>query len=73
MPVLGGTSSGEETDGDVALFGERLQQAYDVARERSASSKRWRTCRKLHRLIVIDAIGYGVILATAGDGRSCDH
>src|SRR6202022_3903154 len=73
MPVLGGTGSGGETDGDVALFGERLQQTYDVAGERSASSKRWRACRNLHRLIVINAIGYGVIPAAARDGRSCDH
>jgi len=69
MPLLGGTSSGGEADGDVALFGERLQQAYDVARERSAGSKRWRACRKLHRLIVINAIGYGVTLAAA-DGSA---
>jgi hypothetical protein len=73
IPVLGGTRSGGETNGDVALFRERLQQAYDVARERSAGSKRWRACRKLHRLTVIDAIGYGVIPAAAGDGGSRYH
>jgi hypothetical protein len=67
---LGRTRPGGETDGDVALFGERLQQAYDVARERSASAKRWRARRKLDWLTVIDAIGYGVIRAATGDGRS---
>lgn len=35
MPVLGGTGSGQQTDGEVALFGKRLQQADDVAREGS--------------------------------------
>src|SRR5258708_30924136 len=73
MPVLGRTGPGRETDGDVAVFGEGLQQAHDVARERSASAGRRRACRKLHWLTVIDAIGYGVIRAAAGDGRSCDH
>ena len=57
----------------MTVLGERLQQAYDVTRERSAGSKRWRTCRKLHRLTVIDAVGYDVIRAAAGDGGSCDH
>src|SRR5258705_3277393 len=73
MRVLGRTGPWREMDGDVALFGEGLQQAHDVARERSASAKRWRACRKLHWMSVIDAIGYGVIRAAAGDGRSCDH
>ena len=49
-----------------ALLRERLQQAHDIARERSAGPKRWRACRKLHRLPVIDAVGYGVIRAAAG-------
>src|SRR5260370_7542977 len=70
---MGGAGSCGEVDGDVALFGERLQQAYDVARERSASAKRWRACRKLRCPIAIDAIGYGVLLASAGDGWACDH
>src|SRR5258708_32057357 len=73
MPVLGRTGPGRETDGDVAVFGEGLQQAHNVARERSASAIRWRACRKLHRLTVIDAIGYGVLLASAADGWACDH
>src|SRR3982074_111523 len=73
MSLLGGTSSGEESDCHVAVFRKGLQQTYDVARERNASSKRWRACRKLHRLIVINAIGYGIFRAAAGDGRSCDH
>ena len=42
MPVVGGTRPGEEADGDVALFGERLQQAHDIAPERNAGSERWR-------------------------------
>src|SRR5258708_1803904 len=73
MPVLGRTGPGRETDGDVAVFGEGLQQAHNVARERSASAKRWRACRKLHRLTVINAIGYGVIrteLVVAGPAVS---
>jgi hypothetical protein len=52
--------------------GSDRKQADDVAREGCARSKRRWACRQLHRLIVIDAIGYGVILAAA-DGRSCDH
>jgi len=60
-------------DGEVALFGEGLQQAHDVTRERSASTKRWRGRRKLHWLTVIDAIGYGVVRAAAENGRSGDH
>ena len=70
MPLLGGTRSGGDANGDVTLLGERLQQAYDVTCKRSAGSKRRRSGRKLHRLTVIDAVGNGVIRATAGDSRS---
>ena len=67
MSLLGGAGSADKTDGNLALLGKGLQQAYDVARERDACSRRWRACRKLHRLTVIDAIGNGVILAAAGE------
>jgi hypothetical protein len=60
-------------NGDVTVLGQRLQQAHNVARECNAGSKRWRTCRKLDRLTVIDAVRYNVIPAAAGDGRSGDH
>ena len=56
----------------MTVLGQRLQQAHDIARERCAGSERWRTCRKLHRLTIIDAVGYDVIPAAAGDGWSCD-
>jgi hypothetical protein len=61
MSFLGGARSADETDGNLSLPGKGLQQAYDVARERHAGSRRWRGCRKLHRLSVIDAIRNGVI------------
>ena len=73
MPILGGTPTSADANGDVPLFGERLQQAYNVTGERSAGPKRWRTCRKLHRLTVIDAVGNSVVRATPGDSRSRDH
>src|SRR5258707_15328456 len=72
MPVLGGTRPGGDANGDVTLFRERLQQAYDIARERSAGSKRWQARCKLYRLTVIDAVGDGVI-GPAGDSWSQDH
>jgi putative cell wall-binding protein len=54
MPILGGTRWVADANGDVPLLGERLLQAYDVTCERNAGSNRWRTCRKLHRLTVIE-------------------
>ena len=30
MPILGGTRSGGDANGDVTVLGERLEQAYDV-------------------------------------------
>ena len=44
---------------------ERLQQTHHVALESNAGSKRRRACRYSHRLIAIDAVGYGVIPASA--------
>src|SRR4051794_28237053 len=73
MSLLRGAISDRDTDGEVALFREGLQKAHYVACERSANTKRWRGCRKLHRLAAIDAVGYGVIRAAARDGRSCDR
>ena len=54
MPILGGRPTGGDANGDVTVLGERLQQAYDVTCERNSGSNRWRTCRKLHRLTVIE-------------------
>src|SRR6185436_8990607 len=73
MPILGGTRSGGGANGDVTVLRQRLQQAYDVTCERSTGSKRWRSCRKLYRLTIIDAVGNGVIRATPGDSQSRDH
>lgn len=41
MPLLGRTITGGETDSEVTLFGEGLQQTHHVARERGANAKRW--------------------------------
>src|SRR5688572_4818598 len=72
MAIPGGAGSVGYPNGNVTLFRERLQQAHDIARERSTSPKRWCACRKLYRLTIIDAVGYGVDAAT-GNGRSRDH
>src|SRR5882757_6983504 len=72
MSFLGGARSADEADGNLSLLGKGLQQAYDVARERNAGSRRWRGCRKLHRLSIIDAIRNGVTLPVAGGDRSRD-
>ena len=48
---------GGEANGDVALLGERLQQAHDVAVNAAPVPNDGGACRKLHRLIVIDAVG----------------
>jgi hypothetical protein len=72
MSFLDGAGSAQNTDGNLSLLGKGLQQAYDVPRERDACSGRWRRCRKLHRLIVVDAVGNGEILPAAGEDRPCD-
>ena len=64
-PVNGSGGSGREMDGDFAFIGERLQQTHDVALKSNAGTKRRRACRNLHRLTAIDAVSYGVILASA--------
>jgi hypothetical protein len=68
-----GGSSGRKVDDEVAFVWERLQQPHDIALERGARSKRRRTRCKLYRPVAIDAIGYGILLAFAGDGWPCDH
>ena len=65
MPLKGRTRSERKADKHAALLRQRLQQAHDIALERGAGSKRWHACRGLHRLVAIDAIGDGVVIAAA--------
>jgi hypothetical protein len=57
-----------KTHGEVALVGEQLQQAHDVTPKRGTGSERRRGGGKLHRRILIDAIGDQVLtfLETVG-------